>query len=305
LVKVSLLVPIFDTNIFRFVAEGKISPCDWRRARRAAPRTGWPLSGLTFYELLLGLHRSDESGFPKSKEPVTLAYHSSKGRVLPLPGLFLWERCHRKRHRNSAAQRKQLESSLKLATIARSRVALASGGVPWPNAIHPGTEYGVVDLNHVAAAIEQPEQKFVARMLQVRDEAYAQHGITKLGEPPDSWASLKDKINRDCDAGVWRKSAAADILKILGVQCSEDESLIFSAKIDASTTLSQNILRMLMLSPYDLDADRSVYRDIFQLLYLADDKYYFVTEDNRLRHHMSSSIQQGRVITFGQLLALL
>lgn len=77
--------PIFDTNIFGHVQDGKISQRDWRFLLGHRPGHGWPLSSVTILELLAGLQEAYPERFLQGKAQIELACQLSKGRNLEEP----------------------------------------------------------------------------------------------------------------------------------------------------------------------------------------------------------------------------
>jgi hypothetical protein len=82
------LKPIFDTNIFDHVQRGLISSRDWTHLLLHRPRRGWPLSQVTAFELLAGVHFAGSKGFAQVRRRIEIAYDLSKGRVLDDPRMI-------------------------------------------------------------------------------------------------------------------------------------------------------------------------------------------------------------------------
>ncbi len=294
------LIPVFDTNVFIDIAKGRIDIKDWRKVKKRLPVKGSPLSAGTCIELLVGL---DEEHFGAKQEAINVAYESCKGRVLPPPALFLWGIFHGVKHPNAAQTQRQLSSSLRAASQAGSMNQLIAEGVPFNTTAYGHKSVATVDLNWLKRQHNKSQTDFVDLLIQRKNEMWDEFGIRGLGNPSPQWESLSRKSNHEIEAGHWKKLLVSDLIDSLKIDAAGPDHESISSLIDASATLSQKLLHMLVLGGLNLTKHASIRNDIFQLLYLADERHCFVTTEEKLPVYVFGSTQSERILKFNEFLA--
>ncbi len=296
------LIPLFDTNIFTHARKGTISASDWQFLLRRRPPRGWPLSAITLLELLVGVHRIAPENFEHSKREVVLARDLSKGRVLDEPRVLLSEKVLHTAFPSTLVpiSTKMLGQLMGVISQANSKEEIVEGRVQYKPSLYGKNRSAGINTSLVENLMAEPKEMWVktieAQLTEI-DPNWREHfKETGLRLPEDCRSRLDGPE-------VWqqfRLRFSKSILEWLEARVSGPSPLEFSQKIDAVLRFTFWVVRESLLRSYAYSRHDSDVYDQFQLHYLADERYVFVTNDHKLRNRTTESSQASRILCFDQ-----
>jgi hypothetical protein len=288
-------IPIFDTNIFDHVERGKIKPAAWKKLLRHRPPHGWPLSVVTAFELIAGFDATPQA-FLGAKQRIARAYSLSKGRIHEEPRFLI---CRDVLHIPFPDQplppTRVISRHMDVIRRATSLDQLKTG-VPyklWRGAQLTSTSV----YDDVMAG---PKKGWIAAVKRTADEMHPgwreEEKLTGKRLPPAKRLEVKE-------LSYWQPISFVNRL-LEWLHATTDPATVtqMSQRLDAVLKFTVSVAREFVLTPYSLERHESDVFDMYQLQYLAMDKYVIVTGDDRLRTRISRSSQAHRVRSFDEFL---
>jgi hypothetical protein len=294
--------PIFDTNVFGGVRRSLISQKDWQYLLRHRPGNGWPLSSVTALELLAGVDATPPEDFLDAKARIASAYNLSNGHILEDPRHLL---CKEVLHIPFPPDQLPPSSSVisrYMDVIRRANYLeqLLKTGLPYRGGM------ANLDATSILADIMAwPKLGWATAMERMADEAY-----------PD-WRDLFQQTQRRLPremmkelGPVWqakqRSIFTKALLDWLGASTGPELVAEISAKLDAVLEFTIFVARDFLVQPgYSLENHQSDIFDMFQLQYLAFDRFVIVSNDSDLTNRTPQSSQAHRIISFDHFLRTL
>jgi hypothetical protein len=297
------LKPIFDTNIFGNIQDGLISKSDLRFLMRHRPGHGWPLSMVTAMELLSGVHDVPPEKFFKVKGQVALALNLSNRRILEEPRFLLCREVLRIPFPTAlvAPSAKTLSDHLEVVRCAKSREDIEAGCVPVKGLQTRGkgcagfAGFRSSVLNDLVAG---PKREWLERSEGLASEIYPewrQHFEEKRKRLPDE---MRKRVESRREWESERVKYIEGVLTWLGADPKAKSVADTSRRLDAVLEFTIFVVREFLLRNYNLEKHESDIYDIFQLHYLAVDRFVIVTGDLDLSKRTLNSCQADRIVTF-------
>jgi hypothetical protein len=299
------LTPLFDTNVFSNASMGLIDQASWRFLRKHRTRKGWPLSAVTAIELLAGLRMVPQDKFGKARDAIALAFDLSSGRVLKEPRQLVCEQLFGREFPEAEIRTKVLSNFLLVASRAREKRELSERKVFIKRHSSRVNTYGGFDPAIVGDLLKGPKEKWVETLGSVLNQ------VTPLWRERiargEAYLSPVERMKLRGKA-VWTDKRAEFLRAFtewLSPGLNEQQLLCIDQKMDAVLTLAISILRDVFLRNYAFSKHDSDVYDLFQLHYLALDRYVLVTDDERLAKRLDVSTQRSKVMSFGAFLGTL
>ncbi len=294
--------PLFDTNIFSDRQQGKILDSDWQHLLEHRPRKGWPLSAITVLELLVGVHRVAPEKFGQVKGQLALAWELSKGRVLDEPRVLLCQDVLHRPFPLASISKNVLSKLMDITCRANSKAEILKGRVQYRPLIYQGKRLAGIDTTLIDNLMAGPKKQWVNQIETQLTETYPEwhEHLQRTG------LRLPKQIrSRVESSSLWHLSRlkfSESILAWLGADAGPPSPSEFADKIDAVLRFTFWVLRECLLGRYAYNRHESDIYDQFQLHYLADERYVFVTNDQKLRNRTAESSQAHRILSFEQVL---
>jgi hypothetical protein len=295
-------IPLFDTNIFSDLQEGKISAEDWQHILRLRPRKGWPLSAITVLELLVGVHRVAPEKFGQSKKQLDFARELSKGRVLDEPRVLLCENILHRSFPFQPISKSGLTKLMEITCLANSKADILQGRVEYKRSIYRGKRSAGIDTALISDLMAGPKEDWVKQIETQLFEIYPnwREHLTQTGLRLP--AQLRNRLE---SPEVWelsREKFSESMLSWLGGDAGGPRPSEFADRIDAVLRFTFWVMRESLLRRYSYEKHESDIYDQIQLHYLANEKYIFVTNDQKLRNRLAGSSQANRILCFNHFL---
>jgi hypothetical protein len=290
------LIPIFDTNIFGDLQRGSISLAAWRRVRQKAPGRGWPLSSVTALELLAGVDAAPAAGFLDVKQRISAAYSMCSGRILEDPRMMLCKEILSipfpadqmapashviKRQMDVVRRGNSLEQLLQ--------------GIPYK-----GRHIKMNSTAAITQVMAGPKKNWTAAVEEMADEYYLawREHFKSTGKriPPEKKRELKPR-------STWQPQRVEFIKSLVQwLHASETPVIVeeLCKRFDAVLEFTIFIAREFLIGNYSLEGHDSDVFDMYQLQYLAMDRFVIVTSDPDLVHRTQHSHQASRIMSFDQ-----
>jgi hypothetical protein len=290
------LTPIFDTNIFGDLQRGSISQDAWRRVRQKAPGRGWPLSSVTALELLAAVDAAPAAGFLNVKQRISAAYSMCNGRILEDPRMLLCKEILRIPFPadQMAPAGRTIEREMDVVRRGNSLEQLLKG-IPFK-----GRHVKMNTTSAITQVMAGPKRDWKAAVEKMADEYYPEwrEHFKSTGKriPPEKKRELKPR-------SAWRPQGPAFIKNLIQwLHANETPGLVeeLCKRFDAVLEFTTFISREFLIGNYSLEGHDSDVFDMFQLQYLAIDKFVIVTNDPDLMHRTQHSHQASRIMTFDQ-----
>jgi len=295
------LIPIFDTNIFGNLQRGSISQDDWRRVCQKAPGRGWPLSSVTGLELLAALDAAPAADFLDVKQRISAAYSMCRGRILEDPRMLLCKEILRipfpadqiapagniiKRQMDVVRRSNSLEQLLK--------------GIPYK--LRHVKMNATSAITQVMAGPKKDWKTSVEKMADEYYPAWREH-FKNTGKriPPDKKRELKPRL-------TWKPQYAESIKNLIQWLHADETPVLVDElckRFDAVLEFTIFVAREFLIGNYSLEEHHSDVFDMYQLQYLAMDRFVIVTTDPDLVHRTHHSHQASRILTFDQFISTL
>lgn len=298
--------PIFDTNIFGHVQDGSIPPKDWRFLLAHRPGHGWPLSSVTALELLAGVHKVPSERFLQHREQVELAGNLSKGRIHEDPRFLI---CREVFHRPLPPEipRLPVELLADYMTVVRraasreeilaNRVQVKGLRAGKGRAGFAGFETSVFE-----ELLAGPKREWLKRSEDFADEVYPRwrERFQETGErlPGEMHEEIAARLVSDAERAEYCES----FLRWLGATTGPAAVADISRRLDAAIQYTAFVAREHLTRNYNLEKHNSDVYDLFQLDYLAMDRFVIVSEDRNLRTRTARSSQAKRILSFDEFL---
>jgi len=295
------LIPIFDTNVFGDLQRGSISQDAWRRVRQKAPCRGWPLSSVTALELLAAVDAAPAAGFLDVKQRISAAYSMCNGRILEDPRMLL---CKEILHIPFPADQmapagRVIEREMDVVRRGNSLEQLLKG-IPFK-----GRHIKMNATSAITQVMAGPKRDWKAAVEKMADEYYPawREHFKSTGKriPPEKKRELKPR-------SAWQPQGPAFIKNLIQwLHASETPVLVekLCKRFDAVLEFTTFISREFLIGNYSLDEHDSDVFDMFQLQYLAMDRFVIVTNDPDLVHRTQHSHQTSRIMSFEQFFSTL
>lgn len=293
------LIPIFDTNIFGDLQRGSISQDAWKRVRQKAPGRGWPLSSVTALELLTAVDAAPAAGFLDVKERISAAYSICRGRILQDPGILLCKEILRMPFPadQMAPASNIVERQMDVVRRSNSLEQLLKD-IPYKGRL--------IKMNSTAAIMRVmagPKKDWKTAVEKMADEYYPawREYFKSTGKriPPERRRELKP-------ISTWQPQRAEFIRSLIQwLHASETPALVdeLCKRFDAVLEFTIFIAREFLIGNYSLEGHDSDVFDMYQLQYLAMDRFVIVTNDPDLVHRTQHSHQASRIMSFDQFLS--
>lgn len=295
------LIPIFDTNIFGDLQRGTISQDAWRRVRRKAPGRGWLLSSVTALELLAAVDAAPSAAFLDVKQRISAAYSMCNGRILEDPRMLL---CKEILHIPFPADKmapagRAIEREMDVVRRGNSLEQLLKG-IPYK-----GRHIKLNEKSAITRVMAGPKRDWKAAVEKMADEYYPawREHFKSTGKriPPEKKRELRPR-------STWQPQRVEFIKSLIQwLNASENPALVdeLCKRFDAVLEFTIFISREFLISNYSLAEHDSDVFDMYQLQYLAMDRFVIVTHDPDLTHRTQHSDQASRIMTFDQFLSTL
>ena len=263
----------FDTNIFYWVASGKIPAEDWEALRSFLRENAHHRVSLTtLYELLNAVAGSREETFEACKDRFRYL-NVLPGTVYgPLSGEFIRTRIFGLKARRQDFTHEALRQCVPFVLRAKARTDLTEGRI----VTHPHSllRWGI-DLARIHEQICRGKEDFV-KQLKLLSKA-----------PPDALA---------------RKRWAARKVIALELERTVKNRLRIEICLDAVYEHLACSLEKARNFDYNFKKHETAWLDSQQLHYLADPTHIFITNDGHLKEETVKSTQSLRIVTFEELL---
>lgn len=295
------LIPIFDTNIFGDLQRGSISQDAWRRVRQKAPGRGWPLSSVTALELLAAVDAAPAAGFLDVKQRISTAYSMCSGRILEDPRMVLCKEILRipfpADHMTPAGN--VVERQMDVVRRSNSLEQLLKG-IPYK-----GRHIKMNATAAITQVMAGPKKDWKAAVEKMADEYYPtwRENFKSTGKriPAEKKRELKPR-------STWQPQRAEFIKSLIQwLHANETPVLVdeLCKRFDAVLEFTIFIAREFLIGNYSLEGHDSDVFDMYQLQYLAMDRFVIVTNDPDLVHRTQQSHQASRIMSFDQFLSTL
>jgi hypothetical protein len=294
--------PIFDTNIFGDVKRGNISQTDWQYLLRRRPRDGWKLSSVTALELLAGVDATPTQDFLDAKARIASAYNLSEGRILEDPRHLL---CQKVLHVPFPPDQLPPSSSVISKYLDVIRQANYSDQLLKTGLPYKGGKVRLDTTSILTEIMAWPKLGWAEAMERTADEMHPgwreQFEQTQRRLPPEK---------RNALGPGWQARQRPFFIKALldwlGASPAPDVMADFCARLDAVLEFTIFVTREFLLQPnYLLDKHQSDIFDMFQLQYLAFDRFVIVSNDRDLSTRTRHSSQAARIMSFSDFLTTL
>jgi hypothetical protein len=295
------LTPLFDTNIFGDLQRGSISQDAWRRVRKKAPGRGWPLSSVTALELLTAVDAAPAAGFHDVKQRISVAYSICRGRILEDPRKLLCKEILRMPFPadQMAPAGNIIERQMDVVRRSNSLEQLLKG-IPYK-----GRRIKMNTTAAITQVMAGPKKDWKAGVEKMADEYYPawREYLKSTGKriPPEKKRELKPR-------STWHPQRAEFIRSLIQwLHASETPALVeeLCKRFDAVIEFTIFIAREFLIGNYSLEGHDSDVFDMYQLQYLAMDRFAIVTNDPDLVHRTQHSHQASRIMSFDQFLSTL
>lgn len=295
------LIPIFDTNIFGDLQRGSISQDAWRRVRQKAPGRGWPLSSVTALELLAAVDAAPAAGFLDVKQRISAAYSMCNGRILEDPRMLLCKEILRIPFPadQMAPAGRVIEREMDVVRRGNSLEQLLKG-IPFK-----GRHIKMNATSAITQVMAGPKRDWKAAVEKMADEYYPawREHFKSTGKriPPEKKRELKPR-------SAWQPQGPAFIKNLIQwLHASETPVLMdeLCKRFDAVLEFTIFITREFLIGNYSLERHDSDVFDMYQLQYLAMDRFIIVTSDPDLVHRTQHSHQASRIMSFDQFVSML
>ena len=293
--------PIFDTNIFGDVQRSRISQKEWQYVLRHRPNHGWPLSSVTALELLAGIDATPPKDFPDARARIANAYNLSKGRVLEDPRHLL---C--KEILQIPFPQDQLPPFSPVISRYMDIIRRADSSEQLLKGLPYKGRMARLDTTSVLTEVMAgPKKEWMGALERMADEAYP------------AWRDLFNRTQRRLPVEMKKELGPAwqarqrplfikALLDWLGASAGPEVMTEMSARLDAVLAFTIIVNREFLLQPnYSLENHQSDIFDMFQLQYLAFDRFVIVSNDPDLTTRTQQSTQADRIMSFDQFLQTL
>lgn len=303
-------VPIFDTNIFGHVQEGRISRRDWRFLLAHRPGHGWPLSAVTTFELLAGFQESHPDRFSQGKEQVELASQLSRGRVLEKPRSLICKEVLRVPFPSEEVPLPVdvLADHIHVVRCAKSFGNILEGGV-LVNKLrtkgrgHRGfSGFQPAILNDLVSGPKRSWKENIENFASEIHPTWREHFQNTRRRLPDA---LRKDLKVRLVSEVEKLRFAETIVRWLGGSTEPVALNEMKNRLDAVLEFTTYVMREFLTRDYKLENHDSDVYDQFQLHYLAMDRFVLVSEDSDMVTRTSGSTQADRIIPFARFLSSL
>lgn len=294
-------IPIFDTNIFGDLQRGSISQDAWRRLRKKAPGHGWPLSSVTALELLAAVDAVPSTGFVDVKQRISAAYSMCNGRILEDPRMLLCKEILRIPFPadKMAPAAKTINREMDVVRRGNSLEQLLKG-IPYK-----GRHIKLNEKSAITQVMGGPKRDWKASVEKMADEYYPawREHFKSTGKriPPEKKKELKPR-------STWGPQRAEFIKSLIQwLHAGETPELVddLCKRLDAVLEFTIFVSREFLIGNYSLEQHDSDIFDMYQLQYLALDRFVIVTSDPDLIHRTQHSHQASRIMSFDQFLSRL
>jgi len=292
-------IPIFDTNIFGDLQRGSISQAAWRRVRQKAPRHGWPLSSVTALELLAAVDAAPAEAFLDVKQRISAAYSMCSGRILEDPRMLLCKEILRIPFPadQMAPAGKSIQREMDVVRRGNSLEQLLKG-IPYK-----GRHAKMNSTAAVTQVMAGPKRDWRAAVEKMTDEYHPswREDFRTTGKriPPEKRRELKPRSK-------WQPKRAEFVKSLIQwLHASETPVLVdeLCKRYDAVLEFTIFVSREFLIGNYSLEEHDSDVFDMFQLQYLAMDRFVIVTNDPDLVHRTQHSHQASRIMSFDRFLS--
>jgi hypothetical protein len=295
------LIPIFDTNIFGDLQRGSISQDAWRRVRQRAPGRGWPLSSVTALELLAAVDAAPAASFLDVKQRISAAYSMCSGRILEDPRMLLCKEILRIPFPTDQAAPAGNVIARQMDVVRRSNsLEQLLKGIPYK-----GRHIKMNATDAITQVMAGPKKDWKVAVERMADEYYPgwREHFKNTGKriPPEKKKELKPR-------STWQPQRAEFIKSLMRwLNTNETPELVddLCKRFDAVLEFTIFISREFLIGNYSLEEHDSDVFDMFQLQYLAMDRFVIVSNDPDLAHRTHHSHQASRIMAFDQFLSTL
>jgi len=303
-------VPIFDTNIFGHVQDGRISRRDWRFLLAHRPGHGWPLSAVTTLELLAGLQEAHSDRFFQRKAQVELAYQLSRGRVLEEPRSLICREVLRVPFPSEEVPLPVdlLADHIHIVRCAKSLADILEGRV-LVNRLrtkglgHRGfSGFQPAILNDLVSGPKNSWKENIENFASEIYSTWREHFQKTRRRLPDA---LRKDLKVRLVSEVEKLRFAETIVRWLGGSTEPAALDEMKKRLDAVLEFTTYVLRQFLTRDYKLENHDSDVYDQFQLHYLAMDRFVLVSEDSDMVARTGGSTQAGRIVPFARFLSSL
>lgn len=279
---------------------------DWRFLVAHRPGHGWPLSSVTVLELLVGVHKVPTERFLQHREQVELACKLSKGRIHEDPRFLIgWEVLHRPLP--PEIPRLPVELLADYMTVvrrAKSREQILADRVPVKGLRagkgHAG--FAGFETSVFEGLLAGPKRDWLKRSENFADETYPrwrEHFQETGKRLPDN---MHEEIAARLVSDAERTGYCESFLRWLGAATETESVADIAKRLDAAIEYTAFVAREHLTRNYNLEKHYSDVYDLFQLNYLAMDRFIIVSEDRNLRTRTARSSQAKRIVSFDQFL---
>ncbi len=294
------LKPIFDTNVFGDIQDGKIPESDWRFLLRHRPGHGWPLSPVTALELLAGVHKVPSEKFSRVRGQAELVYKLSKGRVLEDAHFLLCKEVLHVPFLLAHLRPALITDYMDVVRCARSLEEIRERRVFVRRLLTKGNGPGHAGFNAsvVKKLVAGPKRQWSNATEMFASEVYPQwreHFQTTGKRLPDEMRSgVESRL-------AWGPGKAKFVeAKLAWLGASTEPGLVaeITKRLDAVLEFATFVVRQFLLGNYNLEKHESDVYDNFQLHYLAFERFVIVSGDSDLSKRTLTSHQAGRIMSF-------
>lgn len=247
--------------------------------------------------------------FLQQREQIELACHLSKGRIHEDPRFLICKEILGRRHPPEVPPIpvELLADYMTVVRRARSREEILANRVPVKGLRvgkgHAG--FAGFETSVFEELLDGPKREWLKRSENFANEVYPQwrEHFQETGKRlPDE---MREKIASRLVSAAERAEYCASFIRWLGAPAEPDAIADIEKRLDAALEYTAFVAREHLLRNYNLEKHESDVYDLFQLNYLAMDRFIIVSQDRNLRTRTARSPQAGRIRSFEKFLQTL
>lgn len=270
------------------------------------PGHGWPLSAVTAMELLAGVHKVPSERFPQHREQVELACNLSKGRIHEEPRFLICNEVlgHPLPPDVPRVPVKRLADYMTVVRRAESREEILANRVRVKGLrVGKGHEgFAGFETSVFEELLDGPKREWLKRSEKFADEVYPRwrEHLQEEGKrlPNKMCEEIASRLVSDAE----RMEYCESFLRWLGAPTEPESVADIAKRLDAAIEYTAFVAREHLTRNYNLEKHNSDVYDLFQLNYLAMDRFIIVSEDKNLRKRTARSSQAKRIASFDEFL---
>ncbi|HEX3153202.1 MAG TPA: hypothetical protein VHV32_01195 [Candidatus Angelobacter sp.] len=259
------------------------------------------MSSITALELLAAVDAAPAAGFLDVKQRISAAYSMCNGRILEDPRMLLCKEILRIPFPadQMAPASRVIERQMDVVRRGNSLEQLLKG-IPFK-----GRHIKMNRTSAITQVMAGPKRDWKAAVEKMADEYYPawREHFKDTGKrvPPEKKRELKPR-------STWQPQRAEFIKSLIQWLHADETPALLSdlcKRFDAVLEFTIFISREFLIGNYSLEGHDSDVFDMYQLQYLAMDRFVIVTSDPDLVHRTQHSCQASRILSFDQFFSTL